>query len=714
MSRFHDQILRKSLAAENSDNSPGATLRVFNNGNNMNDQSQIALQFGFCTDLLGANMQLSLTWTLYNPAGTVMYWMLGFEIWEGQIYFGFWDYNYGFRYAGPVSINRNNWYWVQMIGNRLTGGSNLTITVYDNPKYQGTPVLSQGYSTFYSVGAYTLQWFSYFVKATGYIDISPIVYWFMYNSDVRSGQVLPWDKNNVNADDDGFWDNATVQFYTSMSDIIKMDEKKYQLDQYIASLNSSLDDQTADINDSLASQTSDIGDSLSSQTSDIGDMLPSYEATVPGDPADYLSSDTYVPSESDDHFQTRMISVIDDWISSFIGGLQYGTYDCHLTGLLGTLRNPINYFVNKILSALVKIGAGVIDSFSTFIEPLAGFLDEIIGRISPVIVEMMQDILHFLKTEVDFVPFMPEICTMFSNILEGSDAITEISAMIDAGASTYIDSAIDVINTIIHVLDYVLNYVFEITGTSIETKDLTPTWNRFVRLMAEDNDDYASIGLYATTIGIKTQGEGTFVIPVSLSSGFFEQDYDVVDVILELWASHKFPWIHPVSIPVPLGASYIVIKDIPVPLSGYLSWAQTGDTKFGGLSVGFTVKDIFFDWFLKDLIVWVGHHIGLKGKDALMLAIQQVEKRLQPTVKDIIKRISPEGEAMKYDDENLSLWNLSSQVNDNVLQLQDNISVMQTYSEYMVEFSLYLEKYALWLQNPRSFSRPEAPISPFS
>jgi hypothetical protein len=455
-------------------------------------------------------------------------------------------------------------------------------------------------------------------------------------------------------------------------------------------------DDLQNTNDEMASAIAD-GFGINN-LDDLLTALQSYEAQT-GSANTREDSDRFTPIDTD-RFQTRLSGVIDSWVNSFTGGMTYGDYDCHLTGLLGGLRGPINYFVNTILDAVKRSLAGALDGLKSIIHPVAGFIDSVLARLGPVLAEGLIDILNWLKVNLDFMPFVPEVCTMYINIINGSDIVTEIAAMIDAEAGGIIDSVIDIVNAIVHVFDYVINYTMEMAGVELEWYDLTEFWNRFVSLIAEDDSDTASIGLYATRIGFKTQAPGTLLIPKGVHFNNYNYEIDTLDLVLEFWCSYRLPIIHPASIPIPLGGSYITLKDIKVPLSEYLAWSQTSATHFGGLTSGFTVKDITFDVFCMDLARFIGTHLGIKGKQAFLLAIKQLQKRLQPTIKDVIKRIAPADEPLKYNSSLPTLWDIMHTVN--------------TQNEFLIQYSIYLAEYAEWLRNPRTTSRPLAPVSPFS
>jgi hypothetical protein len=426
---------------------------------------------------------------------------------------------------------------------------------------------------------------------------------------------------------------------------------------------------------------------------------------------DYTTNDPYVPSD-EDRFQTRLSTAIDDWIASITSFISTDDYDCNLTGLLAPARTPINIFVNSILRGVKDLGQLVNDGLGALIGPFGGFIDNIVAQVSPVLVEAMIDILNFVKNEMDFIPFAPEIAIMFINILGGSSVSVEFAAMIAAIGHEVIDNALGIIDTIVHVLDYLVAVIFDVGGVEVTWYDLSPVWNRFVGLIAEDQDDYASIGLYATRIGIQTVEPDTLKLPSEVTFNQFGETIDFLDAVLTAYCAYKLPLIHPLSIPVPIGLVFYLIKDITVPLSDYLSVVQTDVTRFGGLNEGFTFKDVIFDIFVLDMAIKFVRILGPHAMSALMMAFNGITSRLKPNVKDIIHRISPDGESFKYNPAETSIWDVNQTLLTASTTLNEAIETIQVQNSYIQEFQVYLYEYSLWLHNPRSTSRPIPPTPP--
>jgi hypothetical protein len=195
--------------------------------------------------------------------------------------------------------------------------------------------------------------------------------------------------------------------------------------------------------------------------------------------------------------------------------------------------------------------------------------------------------------------------------------------------------------------------------------DLTDIWNSLMK--DGSNNDMLAIALgVVNTIGLP----GTQILallplaPLGLLIPariiFDDVTVNIWDLVFGLWFSYLFPWIHPLSIPVPLGliiylltgpvAEAFGLDKFPILGDGTFPLPTSGSkTHFSEATDGtWTFKDLYFDLFLG----WIIYKIfGKLGTAAVMLAARVLiwgATYRKADVGDVMERIKQSGTTLSY------------------------------------------------------------------
>jgi hypothetical protein len=496
---------------------------------------------------------------------------------------------------------------------------------------------------------------------------------------------------------------------------------RIEIDQLQSSLSTaqstigSLSDDLATAQTSLDDANSKIDELLAVESSESGSLSA---GAITG----------YSASGGTDRFATALATALEDWANGLASTLTIDDFDAGIDPPFDFLNGPLNKLVNQFIApGFNGLLNNLTDSLALVLTPIAAIVDVFVDRAIDVVTSeagdlftwirdnLIQPILDEVTDGVDdlwtwfkshfasvfisgLVPglswltiFLPEldisdILGIIINVVSGTQSFAEgLMSLINTIGSYTIDTGVYLLQAIISLVTHIFNVILDIAGVSVTTADLTPLWNNWISLMSDEQGD-VSLAFIGTGIGLNSLPSSTFVVPTKLTFTNWGIEIDLWDMIFTAWLSFRGHWLQAVipiidlSIPFPLeAASYWALKDQVVPLSEYFVPVQPNAAYFSGSTTNFTWKDLCLDGFIADVLVFVGKHLGVTAKDALMYSIRLINTYRKPTLKDVIKRISPDGESMKYTGE-VSIWDeiqtLSAKIDDTDSSISDlNASV---------------------------------------
>lgn len=157
--------------------------------------------------------------------------------------------------------------------------------------------------------------------------------------------------------------------------------------------------------------------------------------------------------------------------------------------------------------------------------------------------------------------------------------------------------------------------------------DILTPWNTFVTAFDNMIGTADDVHLLSSKISI-VNAVGSFNVPTNVEVKFIggllsitNITLDIYDFLIACWCIRKFPIAHVLTvIPLPWGLiAYMILRDVTVPYSS--NFPQSGDvTKFGGLTDGFTVKDILWDIVKADVLIWLVKNLGQEATQAAFQA----------------------------------------------------------------------------------------------
>jgi hypothetical protein len=469
-------------------------------------------------------------------------------------------------------------------------------------------------------------------------------------------------------------------------------------------LNTALSDADAKI-DSLQSDLDDANDALIAAQADI-DALVSGSSSVSGD-IQTAANTAYAGAAPVDYFKTKMITPLSKVTDQFTGSVAPKTgdeYDPGITGVWAFMNEPLT-ILHDILAGLIATASNITtDLFIKLVAPLGDLIDQFINQAKSVFDTESTNFFNWLKStfgvEVadnvhNFVNFIP---TLFPSVAIAGTVVDFLIDWLDNGSFTdalinalsselnnSVDNMLTILDTLIGVFTYFMDTIFDLLGVEVTYMDLTPYWNAFVTYMDQDDDNVVSLSLIGTGIGITTLPSSTFLVPTEFSSTYFDNLHiDTWDLVLGTWAIIRWKWfsiaVAGFGIPVPSGLSYWAIKDIHIPLAGYLNGVKTNPGHFSGYTDGFSGKDLCLDLFILDLsyhlVKWLGNHAA----QALQYAIAGVQLGmtfLKPNLKDVIHRITDtDVYSLKFDDEEVTLWDRVVELETHLTTVEDKIDVI--------------------------------------
>lgn len=186
--------------------------------------------------------------------------------------------------------------------------------------------------------------------------------------------------------------------------------------------------------------------------------------------------------------------------------------------------------------------------------------------------------------------------------------------------------------------------------------DVTELWNAMCESWNEDFDYLANFFVSGSQLKLTPVESGKHIyIPLKINMPFFG-DFDLYDLVFGYFWYKHLPNLHLHGYPVLNGLfAYFVLRNTRVPFFGndqIMQVPQTGNaTKFGGLTVGFTFKDISYDI----VRIWlVGQGVKVLGPrlaNALMVLLNLASNYYKPKISWVIDRIKPVGADRKPDDD---------------------------------------------------------------